>query len=291
MYRSRALEFPGIGDCMAPCIDMANHAGGDATCAIYELDNNSDAVLLLRDNKSLRKGDEITISYGDAKGACEMLFSYGFIEDLPDVEDARTLFLDLQMMKADPLAKAKATIAQTAPGVKITSTDNTILLDSDYVWLICTNEEDGLEFMVQRTTTGDEELKAFFQGRELSSAADLKTCLSEEPLWDVFRLRVASILQDRVAAQLQTLYGSDEDVAAVPHGEGTNVRSRVQDAALRLRKLEAALLEKAYAHLDEEKETLLRSDTVVAYLDAAAEAGGDEAPAEDRIDVEEEDFS
>lgn len=63
MYRSRALEFPGIGDCMVPCVDMANHASGEGTIALYETDGQGNAVLLLRDDKRLEVGDEITITY------------------------------------------------------------------------------------------------------------------------------------------------------------------------------------------------------------------------------------
>ncbi|TKA83332.1 hypothetical protein B0A55_00640, partial [Friedmanniomyces simplex] len=43
MYRSRALDFPGIGHCMVPCIDLANHAAGEATTAIYEKDVEGNA--------------------------------------------------------------------------------------------------------------------------------------------------------------------------------------------------------------------------------------------------------
>lgn len=62
MYRSRALEFPGVGDAMVPAIDMANHASGDATAALYETDGNGNGVLLLRDGKIIPKGGEITIT-------------------------------------------------------------------------------------------------------------------------------------------------------------------------------------------------------------------------------------
>ena len=62
MYRSRALEFPGVGDCMVPCIDMANHASGNSTAAVYESDENSNGLLLLRDGKKKKSGEEITIT-------------------------------------------------------------------------------------------------------------------------------------------------------------------------------------------------------------------------------------
>jgi hypothetical protein len=102
-YRSRALEYPGVGDCMVPCIDMANHSSGSGTAAIYEVDDQGNAVLLLRDGKDIEQDDEITITYGDDKGACEMLFSYGFIED--EMQSARELFLDLSIPGDDPLGQ------------------------------------------------------------------------------------------------------------------------------------------------------------------------------------------
>jgi len=62
MYRSRALEFPGVGDCMMACVDMANHASGGETGALYESDGNSNGILLLRDGKDKKAGEEITIT-------------------------------------------------------------------------------------------------------------------------------------------------------------------------------------------------------------------------------------
>lgn len=62
MYRSRALEYPGIGDCMVSCIDMANHASGDLTGALYESNANGDGILLLREDQNLKEGDEVTIT-------------------------------------------------------------------------------------------------------------------------------------------------------------------------------------------------------------------------------------
>jgi hypothetical protein len=63
MYRSRALEFPGVGDCMVPCVDMANHASGDATAALYESDEHGNGLLLLRDGKIIPEGGEVSITY------------------------------------------------------------------------------------------------------------------------------------------------------------------------------------------------------------------------------------
>jgi hypothetical protein len=62
MYRSRALEFPGIGDSMVPCIDMANHAADAATAALYETDEQGNGILLLRDGFNVKQGEEVTIT-------------------------------------------------------------------------------------------------------------------------------------------------------------------------------------------------------------------------------------
>ncbi|KAL8688660.1 MAG: hypothetical protein Q9224_004825, partial [Gallowayella concinna] len=105
IYRSRALDLPGTGHAMVPYIDMANHASGDETIALYDTDSDGNAVLVLRGGKTLKPNDEVTITYGDEKGACEMLFSYGFIEDT--MTSARELFLDLDIPDDDPLKVAK----------------------------------------------------------------------------------------------------------------------------------------------------------------------------------------
>ena len=62
-YRSRALEFPGVGDAMVPFIDMANHASGEEIVALYEVDEAGNGLLLLREGKALEAEDEVTITY------------------------------------------------------------------------------------------------------------------------------------------------------------------------------------------------------------------------------------
>ena len=62
MYRSRALELPGIGHVMVPCVDMANHASGKGTGAVYEIDADGNVVLQLRWGQRLEAGEEVTIT-------------------------------------------------------------------------------------------------------------------------------------------------------------------------------------------------------------------------------------
>ena len=62
MYRSRALDLPGTGHAMVPCVDMANHASGGMTGALYETDADDNAMLQLRCGQRLREGEEVTIT-------------------------------------------------------------------------------------------------------------------------------------------------------------------------------------------------------------------------------------
>ena len=247
MYRSRALEYPQIGHCMVPCIDIANHAAGEETVAIYEKDSNGDAILLLRDGKRIRDGEEITITYGDEKGACEMLFSYGFLDD--SMESAETLFLSLTIPDSDMSRAGKMKVADCAPGFKLIDTgDSKFRWAGDFIWLLCANEDDGLRFELARTIDGEgDEMEAFFNEHELmGGAAELHGLLAKSELWDVYRLRAVAILQQRVFDQLQVLYSTQDDIEAVPHGDGTDVREQPFRLAMKLRRLEFELMERAY---------------------------------------------
>jgi hypothetical protein len=64
LYRSRALDLPGTGHAMVPCVDMANHASGEETIALYDTDPEGNALLTLRDGKEkeLVEGGEVTIT-------------------------------------------------------------------------------------------------------------------------------------------------------------------------------------------------------------------------------------
>ncbi|KAL1626039.1 hypothetical protein SLS56_007013 [Neofusicoccum ribis] len=275
MYRSRALEFPGIGDSMVPCIDMANHASGDATVALYEADSDGNAALLLREGKEVKKDDEITITYGDKKGVCEMLFSYGFIED--NMTSARELFLDLEIPNDDPLKRAKLHVNTSAPGFRVFDSDDadatagSTSWQSDFIWLVIVNEEDGLEFEVAQTTDGGRELRVYWNGSVLEEPDKLKDVLKAHPMWDVYRLRAVSLIQDRVETQLRLLYGTEDEVKAARRGEFTGIRENVWSLATRLRDLEKDLLERAYGSLEEEKERLVETETVQQYLQAMAQ--------------------
>ncbi|KAK0929422.1 hypothetical protein LTS16_016739 [Friedmanniomyces endolithicus] len=290
MYRSRALDFPGIGHCMVPCIDLANHAAGDATTAIYEKDGDGNAVLLLRDGKSLAKGEEVTITYGDEKGACEMLFSYGFSES--ERQTAETLFLSLSIPDDDPYRGAKMGFADCAPGFKLIDTGEVeVDWKGDFIWLLCVSAEDGLHFDLARTVDGEEEVHAFFGEHELvGGAQELHAVLGKTEMWDVYRLRAVTILQQRVFEQMQVLCGTQEDIEATAHGEGTDVRDRCYEQAMQLRRLEMRLLNSAYEDFELQTERFADSEVVLHYL-ARVNGGYIQTNAEQGEADAEEDFS
>ena len=246
MYRSRALEMPGIGHCMVPCIDLANHASGEATIASYEKDSGGNAVLLAREGKQIDKGEEVTITYGDEKGACEMIFSYSFLEQ--DMESAKSLFLSLAMPDEDIYRAEKIKIAGCAPGFKlIESEDGEIDWTGDFIWLLCVNRDDGLRIDIARTNFGQEEVGAFFRDTELiDGAAGLHTLLQQSDLWDVFKLRAITILQQRVFDQLQLLYTTQETVETIAQQNHNTIRDHPKELAMSLRRLEFELQESAY---------------------------------------------
>ena len=59
---SQYLPDSNISLGMCCCVDMANHASGNATAALYETDNNGNGLLLLRAGKQISQGSEITIT-------------------------------------------------------------------------------------------------------------------------------------------------------------------------------------------------------------------------------------
>ncbi|KJX97083.1 hypothetical protein TI39_contig562g00006 [Zymoseptoria brevis] len=274
-FRSRALDFHG--NCMIPGLDLASHAAGEGTNTFYDRQNGN-YVLWLMKGKEVKKAQEITITYGDEKGACEMLFSYGFIDQ--DMESAETLFLSLAIPEEDPSKISKIKFADCAPGFKIIDTSDQpavgrethksrsgdIDWTGDFIWLLCVGHEDGFQLQLARTVDGAEEVEATYQGETLSDARDLRRKLSQSSLWDVYRLRAVVILQQRVYDQLQVLYGTQEGIESLPRGDTTNIGEPQYELATKLRRLEFGLLETAYEDFERQKLELAESTVVKDYL-------------------------
>jgi hypothetical protein len=248
MFRSRALELPGTGDAMVPCVDMANHASGNKTVAVYETTELKNAVLQLRQGKCLKQGEEITITYGDEKGVSEMIFSYGFVES--GVANARQLFLDLDIPTDDPLRLAKKAVCKDAPGVRLYTKENgEIGWESKYVWWSCVNEEDGLGFRILQANDGGKELKMLWKKVELE-AERLEETLASDSMRDIFQLRAVVVLQRRIERQASELEETEEQFSEGVHLPG--VRPTTWETIKKLRALEVEFLADAYQSMQAE---------------------------------------
>ena len=246
IYRSRALDLLGT-DAMVPCVDMANHASGRDTLARYDLDADGNAILVLLEGKRCGPGDEVSITYGDEKGACEMLFSYGFIEH--SMRSARELYLDLEIPSDDPLKLAKQAIALSAPGFRLFTDGTSVGWEGPFVWLICVNEEDGLGFRILQTNDDTRELQLLWKGAEIANLSQLDAILRSEPLWDIFQLRAVTVLQARVEIQL-TLLANDQSHPCSEKLNGSSIEDGISREIQKLRDLEGTLMLQAYQDFD-----------------------------------------
>jgi hypothetical protein len=184
------------------------------------------------------------IRYGDEKGACENIFSYGFLED--SVTSAKTIFLDLDISIDDLLRPAKMAVNTAAPGFRISDKDGHVDWESDFVWLLAINEEDGLDFKLKQTIDGQTEIEAFWKDQGLDDTSKLRSYLEDDPLWDVYCLRVVVLLLNRIETQLKTLREFN-----MP-GRGPSIRAGPWELAGRLHNLELELLKKAKAEFEDQ---------------------------------------
>lgn len=165
------------------------------------------------------------------------------------MNSAQVMFLDVQIPDDDPLAPAKAYVNNAAPGFRLFEKDDRIQWESDFIWLVIINEEDGLDFKVKQTTDGKREVHCLWNEQELNDITTLQGQLKETPLWDVFRLRAIVLVQNRVDEQIDALR-----TAGQPNATAT-VRKGPLELAGQLHKLELDMLRRATATLEDEVRT------------------------------------
>jgi hypothetical protein len=249
-FRSRSLELPTSGEVMVPCLDMANHSS--TPNGYYEQTSSGDISLLLRPNMQLQQGTEITISYGSGKSDAEMLFSYGFIDRDSTIAE---LVLDLEPMPEDPLGKAKVAAFRGRPVVRIWGDEEeNIHWESSFLYLLCLNEEDGLEFKVLQEIDGSRSpLRVFWQGSDVTeSTGTFESLIRSHELVEIFKLRAVTLLQDRIRQQLERLYGSEDMVESLETSSTAMISEDAKDSAMRLRRTETAIMEAAYETVETE---------------------------------------
>ncbi|KAI9784634.1 MAG: hypothetical protein M1839_001856 [Geoglossum umbratile] len=271
-YRSRVLHLPEVGNAMVPCIDMVNHRSSEEATAYYDQDSNGDAALLLRDGKNLSTGQEASINYG-CKGAAEMVFSYGFIDE--SMTNAREVVLDLEIPLDDPLKKAKEAVSESPPAVRFVLNGGSVEWQSSFVWLICVNEEDGLAFKLLQSVDGCTELQVFWKGECLEDISSLEDLLKAGPSWGIFQLRAVSLLQERVENQLMQLDQSEQAISSRFLTQArSQSRSQAWVTAMRLRELEKKAMENAIIEFERQKDILIDTDCVRRYLSGQVSGHG-----------------
>jgi hypothetical protein len=239
---------------MVPVLDMVNHSASPT--AFYEESDKDEAVLSLRPGCKAPTGTEITISYGDDKSAAEMLFTYGFIDEASMTD---SITLTLNPFEDDPLARIKLYTFKSLPTVEISRTDGRIVWKSPFAWFMCLNEEDGLDFKVLQETGGSRQLVALWQDSDVTAQThSFETLVKDHPLSEVFKLRVVTVVENRVRAQLDRMSQGASTTAGLlgledsPAGIDNMVRGECLRVALLLQGRETMFLESALEALEEQ---------------------------------------
>lgn len=263
-FRSRSLDLPPLGECMAPCIDMVNHS--NEPNSYYESTLEGGIALLLRPHVELEPNSEITITYGETKSHAEMLYSYGFIDQESKI---LSLTIFLQPLDDDPLGKAKLATYPGPPTLQLYCEDGRFEWKCSFVYFMCLNEEDGLEFKVLQQNDGYQScLQVFWQNLDVTDKTDdFKLLIADHPLLKVFELRVVTILHQQVEQQIKRLNHGDEIIEQLKTG---NLFPRHKMYATQLRESERYILEQSLESLIKQKNNLLENYTVKEYLSPMA---------------------
>ncbi|KAL7936911.1 hypothetical protein V8C35DRAFT_294176 [Trichoderma chlorosporum] len=271
-YRSRCLELPQAGHAMVPGLDMANHS--QTQSAYYDESPDGDVVLLPSPGSKVSSGGEITISYGQAKSAAEMLFSYGFIDQESSVKE---LTLHVAPLPDDPLGGAKLRVYNGPPTVRLSLTEQGARWYSSFLYLLILNEEDGLAFRIAQDTSGGRQLKLLWQDEDITDRVDdLETLVQDHDLYQVFKLRAVAVLEERVAMQLDRISGFSYGVTEQPQA-ANQPRAECMLAAETLRDLETQVLQGAAKALENEMARLFLDASVVTYLGSMEDAQNEQA--------------
>lgn len=190
--------------------------------------------------------------YGDEKPASEMIFSYGFLES--GTTEAREISLNLDIPEDDPLGIAKKMFCRNNSGIRISAVEGSeeVTWDSGLAWVACVNEEDGLHFGIAQTTDGGRELETTWKGEKIQSASHLRELLVIDPLWEIFQLRAAVLLLERLETQLAHLQETEEIISNMQEDKAaldSMFRPGIFTSISQFRILEGELLEKAVEEL------------------------------------------
>lgn len=249
-YRSRCLELPKSGHSMVPFLDMVNHS--ETPTAYYDENSKDEIVLSLRPGASLQKGQEITISYGETKSAAEMLFSYGFLDR---TSQGGSLVLPLEPFADDPLRIAKLYAYGEQPKVHVSldQQGGGAEWESPFAYLMCVNEEDGLEFRILQDVEGNQEMRVFWQDEDVTERTkDFETLIHGHPISEVLKLRVVTVVQECLQEQLKKSKNSWTRPARLCDDPTGIIEDGCISLTATLRRIEEAVLEKVVEAMEKE---------------------------------------
>ncbi|KAH8202841.1 hypothetical protein TruAng_003004 [Truncatella angustata] len=290
LYRSRSLELPKSGESMVPVLDMINHSSH--ANAYFDENNEGEVRLLIRKGHTIQSGShenagigsEITIDYGQGKSAAEMLFSYGFVE--PGTP-AGSLVIPLESMDDDPLAKPKLHVFGGAPTLKIKDAEDGVpTWTAPFVYLMCLNEDDGIDFRILQEVDGSRRLVLFWQDEDVTDKArEFEGLIAGHDLEPIYHLRAITVIHSQIAGQVESL----ETPLGRLDGE-INPRFRFSiESVQQLRRAELDLMQRTLGALERQRDTLLENDRVKAYLGSMEEPQNEEIG--EQAPNNEEDFS
>ncbi|KAK9453910.1 hypothetical protein V1511DRAFT_503570 [Dipodascopsis uninucleata] len=261
---SRTMETDGDGTdvCIVPIVDFANHRRKTFN-ARYEINGESPDAIELHLIQSVDAGEEIVISYGDAKGSGEMLFNYGFLESADDggYGGYEKIKRRLELDPDDTMARVKERV-YGRPAVLTLEVfeDGDFHWDCDFIWLLITNEEDGVCIEASRTVDGGMALDVVVNGETVSESGPVlantvreSVCRHNKDMVDVYRLRIAVVLSNIVEAWIAGLQNSPF------------VSSYANSSIELLAQRELRLLDRAYEWFINERDSILSDESSPAH--------------------------
>jgi hypothetical protein len=267
LFRSRSFELPMLGECMLPCVDLANHSTSN-TAYCHQDPETGNVTLALHDGCSLSPGEEVTISYGKDKPAAEMLFNYGFIDSSSTIQSMVLALDDMLEPQAgvDPLLEAKLQVYNSAPTLELKVDEKgRCRWSAPFLYLLCVNEQDGLSFREEKHEE-ESSLKMLWRGRDITRRAGMFSIfINSQDIRQVVQFRTVSMVLGMVEKQL----GRIRVEQSRPEGE---VRGEVLQAALQLRSIETAILESSFRALTDERDQLLNDESVARDMESIRSA-------------------
>ncbi|KAK4182307.1 SET domain-containing protein [Podospora australis] len=261
LFRSRSFSLPVSGEAMVPYQDLANHSR--RANAYWRQDpHTGDVFLMLKEGCEMGKGEEVMISYGRDKPAAEMLFNYGFIAEECSMLEGQGQRLVMPLddilegrMKEDEFLRAKMDVFGSLPLLELrVLSDGVGRWSSHFAYLLCTEEEDGLTFEMEKWR------KMLFHGKNVTAMASMFGVFvnARDELRAVVPSRAVDFVIGVVEEKLRRLGKEVRMTPGTTDGQQRSqttekVREQVLKSVSQLKDIEMGILERCLVSLRAEK--------------------------------------